>query len=276
MKIALIQQHATQDVNENVKRGIAAFHRAAEAGAELVAFAELAFLPFLPQHPATSDALAYAETIPGPTTDTYMKLAKEKGIVVVLNLFETDGTNTYDASPVIDADGTLLGTTRMVHIMDGQGFYEKGYYTPGNRRTFVYQTEVGRVGVAICYDRHFPEYMRHLGLQGAELVIIPQAGAVNEWPSGIFQAEIQVAAFQNGYFAALVNRVGREAVLHFSGESFVVDPLGQILAHAPPHQDFILYGDCNLHAIALSPAKTYFLPDRRPTFYQTFGLSLEK
>jgi beta-ureidopropionase len=227
VKIALIQQHATKDARLNLQRGIEAFHRAAEKGAKLVAFSELAFLPFLPQIPVSPESIDFAETIPGPTTEKFSELARKYAVVVVLNLFERKDKNTYDSSPVIDVDGALLGTTRMIHIMDGMGFHEKGYYSPGDQRDFVYQTKIGRVGVAICYDRHFPEYMRVLGLKGAEIVIIPQAGAVGEWPEGIFQAEIQVAAFQNGYYAALVNRVGKEERLHFSGESFVVDPEGQ-------------------------------------------------
>ena len=122
--------------------------------------------------------------------------------------------------------------------------------------------------MAICYDRHFPEYMRKLALQGAEIVIVPQAGAVGEWPDGIFEAELQVAAFQNGYFAALVNRVGKEEVVHFSGESYVVDPLGRVLVQAPRGEDYILYAECDLTKISESPAKKYFLHDRRPEFYK--------
>ncbi len=271
MKIALVQQHATKDPQENCERGIAAFHEAVEAGARLVAFPELGFLPFLPQNPASPQSVMFAETIPGPTVKKFQELANKYGTVVVLNLFETDGKNTYDSSPVIDSDGSLLGTTRMVHIMDGMGFHEKGYYTPGNTGTFVFQTSIGRIGIAICYDRHYPEYMRNLGLQGAEIVLIPQAGAMEEWPEGLFQAEVQVAAFQNGYYAALVNRTGKEDTLHFSGESFVVDPEGKVVAQAPQDQDFILYADCDLSKVSLSPAKRFFMPDRRPDFYTTFG-----
>ena len=268
MKIALIQQHAAQDHQENIERGIKAFRNAAEASAEIVAFAELAFLPFLPQSPATAASLKRAEANPGPTTDVFSRLAKEYGMVVVLNLFERDGEETFDASPVIDADGSLIGVTRMIHIMDGLGFYEKGYYTPGDRRTFVHNTKAGHIGIAICYDRHFPEYMRNLGLQGAEIVFVPQAGAMDEWPEGIFEAELQVAAFQNGYFAALVNRVGKEEHLHFSGESFVVNPDGRVIARAPKGEDFILYADCDLQLNQKSAAKKFFIPDRRPDFYK--------
>ena len=125
MKIALVQQHASLDRDDNLSRGIEAFHTAAKAGAQLIAYAELGFLPFLPQRQATPEAVAQAEPIPGPTTELFSQLAREYGMVTVLNLFESDGTQTYDASPVIDADGSLLGVTRMIHIMDGLGFYEK-------------------------------------------------------------------------------------------------------------------------------------------------------
>jgi N-carbamoylputrescine amidase len=268
MRIALVQQHASPDQDDNMKRGVAAFREAARAGAELVAFAELAFLRFLPQYPATAESLAGAEAIPGPTTEMFARLAREYGIVTVLNLLERAGERTYDSSPVIDGDGHLLGATRMVHIMEGPGFHERGYYAPGDRDTLVYPSRVGRVGVAICYDRHFPEYMRILGLQGADLVIIPQAGAVGEWTEGIFEAELQVAAFQNGYYAALINRVGKEEVHQFAGESYVTDPEGRVIARAPRDKDWILYADCDWSKNSASFARQHFLPDRRPEFYK--------
>ena len=275
MRIALVQQHATGDPSENRDRGRAAFLEAAKSGAGLVAFAELAFTRFYPQIPASSGSLSLAETIPGPTTDLFCGLARETGTVAVLNLFERDGDRTYDSSPVIDADGRILGVTRMVHIMEGPGFHERGYYAPGNRASFVYHTAVGRIGVAICYDRHFPEYMRGLRLSGAEFVVVPQAGAVGEWTEGIFEAELQVAAFQNGYYAALVNRVGREEKLEFAGESFVADPDGRVIARAPRGRDQILYADCDLAKNAACHAARHFLEDRRPTIYAGMGLTEE-
>jgi N-carbamoylputrescine amidase len=272
MKIALVQQHASSDYQENLRRGAEAFREAAAAGADLIAFAELAFLRFLPQYPSTPEALAKAETIPGPTTEIFSGLARQHGIVTVLNLLEKDGEKTHDSSPVIDADGRILGVTRMVQIIESPGFHEKGYYAPGNLTQLVYKTRVGRVGVAICYDRHFPEYMRAMALQRAEIVIVPQAGAVGEWTEGIFEAELQVAAFQNGYYAALVNRVGREEVHDFAGESYAVDPEGRVIARAPHGRDFILYADCDLSRIPLSFAQRHFLPDRRPDFYRSSKL----
>jgi predicted amidohydrolase len=275
VRIALVQQQATGDPAGNRARGETAFLEAVRNGANLVAFAELAFTRFYPQIPAAAESARLAETIPGPTTDLFCALARETGTVAVLNLFERDGGRTYDASPVIDADGRILGITRMVHIMEGPRFHERGYYTPGDRGEFVFSTAAGRIGVAICYDRHFPEYMRGLRLAGAELVVVPQAGAVGEWTPGIYEAELQVAAFQNGYFAALVNRVGREDELEFAGESFVVDPDGAVIARAPGRHDHILYADCDLAKTATCHAARHFLEDRRPGVYRAMGLADE-
>ncbi len=270
MKIALIQQHAVPDQEDNLERGIRAFKTAAENGAELIAFAELGLTYFYPQKPANPKDLEKAETVPGPLTDVFTRLSREHHVVTVLNLFERHGNKTYDASPVIDSDGKILGVTRMAHIMDGLGFYEKGYYSPGGNEDFVYETSSGRIGIAICYDRHFPEYMRHLALQKAQLVVIPQAGAVGEWPEGLFEAELRVAAFQNGYFTALVNRVGKEDCLHFSGDSFVVDPEGRVIAQAPSGKDAILYADVDLAKTESCTARRFFIPDRRLSLYRSF------
>ena len=274
LKIALVQQHATADPEENRERGGRAFLEAARTGAGLVAFAELAFTPFYPQLPAGPESGRLAEPVPGPTTDFFGRLARESHAVAVLNLFERDGGQTFDSSPVIDADGRLLGTTRMVHIMEGPGFHERGYYAPGDKESYVYATRAGRIGVAICYDRHFPEYMRALRLLGAELVVIPQAGAVGEWPEGLFEAEVRTAAFQNGYFAALANRVGRERVLDFAGGSFVADPDGAVLARAPEGTDAILYAECDFARNPASHAARHFLEDRRPDVYGRMGIAV--
>ena len=267
MRIALIQQRAGDDKRRNLERGLAAMERAAGDGAELVAFAELAFEPFYPQRPATGDVRRLAEPVPGPTTEAFQARAAELGVVVVLNLYERDGERCYDCSPVIDADGALLGRTRMVHITDYACFHEQGYYAPGDTGAPVYDTRVGRIGVAICYDRHYPEYMRALALGGAELVVVPQAGAVGEWPEGLYEAEMRVAAFQNGYFTALCNRVGEEERLRFAGESFVCDPDGRVVARAAAGEEAILVADLDLGEAASSHARRLFLRDRRPELY---------
>jgi N-carbamoylputrescine amidase len=267
MRIALVQQSAKPDKESNVRRGLEALERAARAGASLVAFAELAFERFHPQRPAGADRLTLAEPVPGPTTDRFAAKAREFGIVTVINLYERDGPQAYDCSPVIDADGTLLGRTRMVHITDYPCFHEQGYYTPGDTGAPVYRTRAGTIGVAICYDRHYPEYMRALAVGGAELVVVPQAGAVDEWPEGLYEAEMRVAAFQNGYFTALCNRVGEEECLTFSGESFVCGPDGAVLARGPKLQEEIVYAEVDLAAVRQSHARRLFLQHRRPELY---------
>lgn len=267
MRIGLVQQHASSDRAANVARGLQTAREAARQGARLVAFAELAFDPFHPQRPsacASGLPVELAEPVPGPTTEAFSRLARDLGIVVVLNLYERDGTRAFDSSPVIDADGRLLGTTRMLHICDQPAFHEQGYYTPGDHGMPVYQTAAGAVGVSICYDRHYPEVMRSLGLGGADLVVIPQAGAVGEWPEGLYEAEVQVAAFQNGYFAALVNRVGKEPNVEFAGESFVADPSGQVIARGAAGRDDLVIVDIDLELVKRSHARRHFFADRRP------------
>jgi N-carbamoylputrescine amidase len=267
MRIALIQQRAEPDKASNIARGLATLERAARDGAQVVVFAELAFERFHPQRPAAGDPLALAEPVPGPTTDAFVRKARELGVVVVLNLYERDGDRAYDCSPVIDADGSLLGRTRMVHITDYPCFHEQGYYTPGDTGAPVYHTKAGRIGVAICYDRHYPEYMRALAVAGADLVVVPQAGSIGEWPAGLYEGEMQVAAFQNGYYVALCNRVGEEDCLTFAGESFVCAPDGRVIARAPSLTDSVLVADVELSATAGSHARRLFLRDRRPELY---------
>ena len=267
MQLALVQQPATDDRQANRETGLAAVRDAASQGANVICFAELAFDPFYPQHPATPETLALAESIPGRTTEAFSELAADLGVVIILNVFERDGEHTYDTSPVIDADGTLLGKTRMVHITDYDRFHEQGYYTPGNTGAPVYDTKYGRSGVAICYDRHYPEYMRALALNGAQLVVVPQAGAVGEWPEGLFEAELRVASFQNGYYSALCNRVGPEPKVTFAGQSFVCDPAGIVIAQAGAGTQEILMCEIDLAKVESSHAAKLFLRDRRPELY---------
>ncbi len=268
MKIALVQQPAAGDRSVNRQAGLAAVRRAAADGAQVICFAELAFEPFYPQQPATLEKLALAEPVPGPTPEAFSQLAAELGVAIVLNVFERSGEATFDSSPVIDADGTLLGITRMVHITEYEFFHEQGYYAPGNQGAPVYETRFGKIGVAICYDRHYPEYMRALAVKGAEVVVIPQAGSVGEWPEGLYEAEMRVAAFHNGFFTALCNRVGPESHLTFSGESFVCAPDGEVLARAGAGTTEILHCELDLAQVPLSNARRLFMRDRRPELYR--------
>jgi beta-ureidopropionase len=268
MRIALIQYRAGPDRNANVDRAIKAMERAHDAGADLAAFPELAIDRFFPQQ-KNADARRVAEPIPGPTADRIAEAAAKYRMVTVFNMYEHDEKNDrfFDSSPVFDSDGSLLGVTRMVHITDYACFHEQEYYDPGDNGAPVYETSVGKIGVAICYDRHYPEYMRALGVAGAELVVIPQAGAIDEWPDGLYEAEVRTASFQNGYFTALCNRVGEEEKLTFAGESFVVDPDGIVVANAKKGDEDLMMVDVDLNQCKTSHAGTLFWRDRRPDLY---------
>ncbi len=266
-RIALIQQSANLNSAANVQLDLDNARAAIGKGADILVFPELSFQTFFPQKRLEGDRFRFSEPIPGPTTTAFSSLAKQHGVVIVLNLFEQAGECAYDSSPVIDADGTILGTTRMMHITQYEGFFEQDYYDEGDGGAPVYETRHGRIGVSICYDRHYPEHLRSMALQGADLVLVPQAGAAEEWPEGVFEAELQAASFQNGFFMALCNRVGEEEVLTFAGESFVTNPRGQIVSQAPKGEDFILYTDLNFEEVARSPARTLFLAHRRVDQY---------
>lgn len=275
MRLALAQLSSTPDRAHNLDKVLRAMEEARDSGADAIVFPEVVLDPFFPQFPAPDDASrlrarALAETIPGPSTERIAAQARKLGLVTVFNLYEVDGERHYDSSPVFDADGSLLGVTRMQHICYFEGFYEKDYYDPGDTPPGVYQTRAGRIGVAICYDRHYPEYLRALALGGADLVVIPQAGARGEWPDGLFEAEVRTGAFQHGYFMALCNRVGAEETMTFGGGSFAVDPDGRVLASANQQADEVLVVELDLDACNSSCGRRLFLPDRRPELYQAW------
>jgi predicted amidohydrolase len=269
MRIALAQLASSPDRADNLTRVLAAMREAKSAGAELVTFPEVVLDRFFPQFQGNSAAFALAEPIPGPLTERISGLAKELGIVTVFNLYEVDALGRrFDSSPVFDADGRLLGVTRMLHITDFPGCHEQSYYHPGDRGMPVYDTRAGRIGVAICYDRHYPEVMRTLGAQGADLVVIPQAGTLGEWPEGMYEAEVRTASFQNGYFTALCNRVGEEETVTFAGESFVVDPEGRIVARGKSLAEDLVICDLDFDLCARSTARRLFFQHRRPDLYR--------
>ena len=269
MRVALAQLSAGRRRSANLTLALDVMGEAKRAGADLIAFPEVILDRFFPQVPDDRKALESAEPIPGRTTEKIAERARELGLVTVFNLYELDPATgrRFDSSPVFDADGRLLGVTRMIHITDYEGFHEQSYYYPGDQGVPVYETRAGKIGVAICYDRHYPEVMRALGVAGAELVVIPQAGTVGEWPEGLYEAEVRTAAFQNGYFAALANRVGVEGKLHFSGESFAVDPEGTVLARGKSLEEDLVLVDMDLAACATSTARKLFWKHRRPELY---------
>ncbi len=271
MDIALVQQFLPDDPLEAFQEGLNAIQDAAEVGADLVVFPELSFAPFYPRlsiEDRDETALELAESIPGPTTESVAEIAEELGVVVVFNILEREDDQTYNTSPVIDSDGTVLGCTRAMHVPAYENFHEEEYYTPGDTGAPVYDTAVGRLGVANCYDRHYPEYLRALALNDAEVVAIPQARSAGEWSDDIHESEMRVASFQNGFFAAMANRVGQEQNLLFDGRSLVTDPSGRVVADAPSGNAIILLASVDLDDCDDSPARRFFLKGRRPEAYE--------
>jgi len=278
MQVSLVQHAISSSPAEALDRGLESLAEAAAAGADLAVFPELSFTPFYPRVPITDrpeTALELAEPVPGPTTEALADAARKHEVVIVFNLMERAGPRTFDTSPVIDADGTVLGRTRMMHITEYEHFHEQGYYAPGDTGAPVYDTAVGRLGVAICYDRHYPEYLRALALQDAEIVAVPQAGTVGEWPDGMYEAELRVAALQHGFFTALANRVGHEGEMHFAGGSFVTDPRGTVVAQAPESEEAVCSASIDLDDNADAPARRLFLRHRRPDQYEQGAVILD-
>lgn len=213
---------------------------------------------------------ASAEPIPGPTTDRLSEYAKKYAMVIIAPLYEKEQAGVlYNTAAVIDADGTYLGKYRKNHIPHTGGFWEKYFFKPGNMGYPVFQTRYAKVGVYICYDRHFPDGARILGLNGAEIVYNPSATTVGQ-SQYLWKLEQPAHAVANGYFMGCINRVGMEAPWNlgkFYGSSYFVNPLGQIFATASEDHDELLIADLNLDLIEEVRSKWQFFRDRRPETY---------
>jgi beta-ureidopropionase len=212
------------------------------------------------------------ERIPdGPTTKMMQEVAKRLGTVIVLPIYEEEMTGVYyNAAAVIDADGKYLGKYRKHHIPHvAPGFWEKFYFRPGNLGYPVFETAAGRVGVYICYDRHFPEGARILGLNGAEIVLNPSAtvAGLSEY---LWKLEQPAHAVANGYFVGAINRVGFEQpwnIGEFYGQSYFCDPRGQLIAQASRDKDELVVADLDLGMIQQVRNTWQFFRDRRPETY---------
>ncbi len=269
-RIGLAQVAASDDLEANLRRGLGWVDAAAEQGCRLCVFPEMAFHPFFPQHRADASYFDWAEPIPGPITEAFQRKAAEHEIVVVPNIFELAGPGRhYDASPIIDADGSLVGVARMLHIAEEPGFNERFYYWPGDSGFEVHDTAAGPLGMAICYDRHFPEHLRALTIGGAELILSPFAGTAGD-PGRGYEIEMQGAAFSNAVFIACCNRVGEEATLAFAGGSFAVDPAGEIGARAGSDEELLVV-EIGRAEIAKNRNQRPFLRDRRPELYRALA-----
>ncbi|NBC31640.1 MAG: acyltransferase [Alphaproteobacteria bacterium] len=214
---------------------------------------------------------AAVEKIPeGPTTKLMQDYAKKHGMVIVVPIYEEDYTGVYyNCAAVIDADGTYLGKYRKTHIPQVAGFWEKFFFKPGNSGWPVFDTAFCRLGVYICYDRHFPEGWRALALNGAEYVVNPSA-TVAGLSQYLWQLEQPASAVANGYYVGAINRVGTEApwnIGKFYGSSYVVDPRGQIIAQASEDKDELVVADIDLEMVREVRNTWQFFRDRRPETY---------
>ncbi len=213
---------------------------------------------------------AAAETIPGPTTHLMAELAKKLGMAIVVPLYEEHMRGVYyNTAAVIDADGTYLGKYRKQHIPQTAGFWEKYFFRPGDGGYPVFRTQFATIGVYICYDRHFPEGARALGLNGAEIVFNPSA-TVAGLSQYLWKLEQPAHAVANGYFVGAINRVGTEApwnIGKFYGTSYFVNPRGQIIAEASEDNDELVVADLDLNMIDEVRQTWQFYRDRRPDAY---------
>jgi beta-ureidopropionase len=269
VRAALVQAIWTGDKESMIKHHEEQARLAAIEGAQVICFQELFYGPYFCQVQDT-EFYEYAESVPGPTTERFASLAAELGLVIVLPVYEQEQPGVlYNTAAVIDADGTYLGKYRKHHIPNLPGFWEKFYFRPGNSGYPVFDTAVGKVGVYICYDRHFPEGWRALGLNGAQIVFNPSATSAG-LSNYLWQLEQPAAAVANEYFIGAINRVGTEELGDddFYGTSYFVDPRGQLVgdAGARDKSDLIIR-DLDLSRIDQVRNTWAFYRDRRPDAY---------
>jgi N-carbamoylputrescine amidase len=274
-RIGLVQQSVGDDLDRNLARAEDAILEAADRGAEIVCLQELFRSPYFCQR---EDAALFdlAETIPGPTSERMQKLAADRHVVIVVPLFEKRAPGLYhNSAVVIDRDGAVAGHYRKMHIPDDPGFFEKFYFTPGDKGFHAVDTAVGRIGVLICWDQWFPEAARLMALDGAELLFYPTAiayldGESDEENAAMRESWVTVQrghAIANGVFVCAPNRVGREGGLRFWGSSFVADPQGRLLAQANESSEQTLVVECDLDRVETQRRGWPFLRDRRIDAY---------
>ena len=273
--VGLIQMSVGEDPKANLAKAVAGIGTAAKKGAQIVCLQELFRLRYFPQ---TEDAKKFklAEPIPGPTTETLGRLARAKRVVIIASIFEKRSAGIYhNTAVVIDADGSILGKYRKMHIPDDPCYYEKFYFTPGDLGFPSFHTRYAKIGVLVCWDQWFPEAARLASLAGAEILFYPTAiGWLSSEPRSVAQTQrsawelIQRGhAVANGVYVAAVNRVGHEGRLRFWGSSFVADPFGEVVAHAGTDREEVLVARCNLKKIVETRQNWPFFRDRRVDAY---------
>ncbi|MFH1067477.1 MAG: carbon-nitrogen hydrolase [bacterium] len=275
VSVGLIQMKCSANAEDNLARAIEKCRQAAQQGAQIVCLQELFRSLYFCK---TEDHAAFdlAEPIPGPTVEALSKTAKELGIVIIAGLFEKRAQGLYhNTAVVLDADGSLAGIYRKMHIPDDPGFYEKFYFAPGDLGFRAFDTKFGRIGVLICWDQWYPEAARLTALQGAQILFYPTA--IGWIPEDDPQARpIQHSAWEtmqrshaiaNGVFVAAPNRVGTEGNTQFWGQSFICSPFGDKLATASADQEEILVAVCDFAQIEEMRRHWPFLRDRRIDAY---------
>jgi len=271
IRAALLQASWTGDKDTMIEKHVQYARQAAGEGAEVMCFQELFYGPYFCQV-QDPHYYSYTEAIPdGPTTRLMQELAKETGMVLIAPMYEEEQTGVYyNTAAVIDADGSYLGKYRKTHIPQVTGFWEKFYFRPGNLGYPVFRTAVGMVGVYICYDRHFPEGARALGLNGAELVFIPSATS-RGLSQHLWQIEQTSHAIANGYFVGTINRVGKEPLgdNDFYGQSYFCTPRGEFVGElGDTREEELLVRELDMGQVEEVRQVWQFYRDRRPDAYE--------
>jgi N-carbamoylputrescine amidase len=276
--IGLIQTACSPDAAANLKKTLAVAQRAAKQGAQIICTQELFRSQYFCQT-EDHENFKLAEPIPGPTTKAFQKLAKENRVVVIASLFERRASGVYhNTAAIIDADGSLLGLYRKMHIPDDPLYYEKFYFTPGDLGFRAWQTQHGKIGVLVCWDQWYPEAARLTAMQGAEILFYPTA--IGWHPAEKSQHEKQHIAWEtiqrshaiaNGCYVAVPNRVGHEKLagdgIQFWGQSFIAGTSGEILAKAGSEKDETLIVELDLSKVDQTRTHWPFLRDRRIDAY---------
>jgi len=275
LRIALVQMSCEADPRRNLDKALTRIEEAAARGAKIICLQELFRSRYFCQSEEAGN-FDLAEPIPGPSTEALSAVAAARKVVVVGSLFERRTEGIYhNTAVVLDADGRLAGRYRKMHIPDDPHYYEKFYFTPGDLDFTAHRTAHATVGALVCWDQWFPEAARLVALAGAQIVFYPTAigwerGEVEVVRRRQLQAWETVQrghAIANGMFVAVANRVGAEDSLEFWGNSFVVDPFGEVIAHAGAGAEEILIADCHLGLIEETRRNWPFLRDRRIDAY---------
>ena len=275
IRLALVQMACSDNRAENIAHAVQAIRTSAAQGAHIICLQEL-FADLYPCQSEDHARFATAEPIPGPTTEILAAAARENNVVVIGSIFEQRAAGIYhNTAIVLDSDGTLVGQYRKMHIPDDPLYYEKFYFTPGDRGFTTFDTDRARIGVCICWDQWFPEAARLTALSGAEILFYPTAiGWLHEEKDAFgasqrsaWQTMLKSHAIANGVYVAAPNRVGSEGGLEFWGSSFVCDPYGEVIASAADAGAEIVFADCDLDLIDIARTHWPFLRDRRIDAY---------